>query len=129
MTHRLGYAAPGTKSRWAMRCRAAAWAAVPALGAAAAACLLSSATVLIGRWLEGQPTLNGLPRSGVYRLCIELIPVLVATAIMPIAWAWAVWRAEREDRLAVGCFAIVPLSWIWHAAMFLLFCNSDRTFP
>jgi hypothetical protein len=100
-----------------------------ALVAAAAACCFSTAAMVIARRIEGQPTLFGLPRSHLYQACITLTPFLLITALVPIAWARAIRRAERGDRLAVACMALAPLAWIWYAALLFLFSNAERAFP
>jgi hypothetical protein len=129
MAHQLNYAAPGVASRWSQRVWAAAWAVVPALGVAAAACLLSTVTVEIARQIEGQPTLDWLPWSYVYRACIEQIPAWATTALLPVALVWAVWREQRGDRLAVAALAALTLFCIWYGVIIVLFINGERAFP
>ena len=46
----------------------------------------------------------------------------------PIVWAWAVWRAQRDDRLARPR-ASIPLFCIWYGVLIVVFINGDRAFP
>jgi hypothetical protein len=128
MPHQLNYAAPRDASRWSQRRRGAAWAVVPALGVGLAACLFSTLSAEIARHIEGQPTLDGLPWTHVYRACIEG-PSWPTTMLLPVAWVWAIWRARRGDRLAVAELAAFPLFCIWYGVIVVLFINAERTFP
>jgi hypothetical protein len=105
------------------------WPAVPGAVVLLVACLTSTAAMVIARRIEGQPTLSGLPPTHLYEACISLAPFLLITALLPIAWGRAVWRADRRGRLAVAFLAVVPLACIWYAAMLWLFSNAERAFP
>ena len=130
MTRPLDYATPAvSRSTWTERCRAAARFCVPGLVAAAAACLLSSTLLHVFRHIEGRPTLFGPPHGRLYEAGIVLLPFLMVTALLPIAWGRAIVRSLRGDRLAIAVLTLVPLAAIWFGAVMWLFQNADRAFP
>jgi hypothetical protein len=129
MAQMLDYAPPPAPSPWSRYFAATLGACVHGLEAVIATGVLSTVAM---RWLqarEGRPVLTGPPNGRYYELIIAVIPSLLATVLLAVAWGRAVRRSAPADRLPVAVVAAVPLAGLWCAIMLWIIRNGEIAFP